>query len=458
MNAIPSSARVLTATDTSRMIMEYLALPTMQALGNSSHRSQTTFVSASKARFSSITRRFFPNNWLELPATLAQNKGVITGSAALEMLRGEIHDEPRDLNVIVAAGHLSAMEGWLFGIGYEDANGFHIQRPLSKFVVEFKVYKAGHRLVTLSESTSPDIAEIIVRSPSTADMTFMTAGGIVSLYPTWTMRSESVVSQAGARAWRDGVRFGSINAERETTYMDNAFMDESCGPRCPSLWRNLRSDKNILMLDWDEHYSIRHIVQSSRTEWRLTRKCANYHCNHYQFARVVGTTFWEEGMPPTIHKIEDRERDIASHFPDQKLATGYKSMLYTVSCLEPIIVNVPLIEGTATYREFEDLYVECWVRQRGYGDCSARRIDLRETFRAIPAAQGLPTEHAYTILVEKPSPILLPNLLIDSMYSPSNGSQVYGNVLVLKHKNDPVLTPCDMRERDKALVDFILGW
>ncbi|KAH7905160.1 hypothetical protein BJ138DRAFT_1118723 [Hygrophoropsis aurantiaca] len=174
--------------------MAYGTLPMMSNLATTTAACQPTFFSSSQQRFSRIVKQFFPENSTELAMALLRSAGVITGSAALRMFMGNIYEEPRDLNIIVARGNLIGFEDWLLAVGYEETGDLDIYLPLASEIHEFRVYRdvsTHDNIVTVSETRGQDILRLIVRSPSTADMTFMTGGGIVTLYPTITAQSES---------------------------------------------------------------------------------------------------------------------------------------------------------------------------------------------------------------------------------------------------------------------------
>ncbi|KAH7905811.1 hypothetical protein BJ138DRAFT_1105677 [Hygrophoropsis aurantiaca] len=444
--------------------MDYCTLATMSNLGNAAAACQPAFSTTAQQSFSGIAKQFFPQNSTELALALLRNSGVITGSAALRMLMGSIYEEPRDLNIVVARGKMIGFEDWLLLVGYEETGDLDIYLPLASEIHEFRVYRdvsTHSNIVTISETSSHDIMRLIVRSPSTADMTFMTGGGIVSLYPTMTLRSESLINSGMLTDDRDYTaegRFGSINTNREKLVFDTAFMEDACGSICPFVWRYVRTDSNILVQDWDHRYSVKGIITSSQTEWRLSTQCANYHCPHYKYNRAIGGTFQLDQMPATVQDVGDRSIDIDQHFP--ALAKGFKAMLYTTYYAEPFIVNVPLNEGTATYQSVEDLYVECWVAQRSPADTIANRENLRKMFRAIPGTDTN-TNFAYTVLVESESANAPFNPFVTSLTSSARWSKYeyfQGNILILKHTNNEELAPRDMCDKDEYTVDLLIRW
>ncbi|KAH7903664.1 hypothetical protein BJ138DRAFT_1120160 [Hygrophoropsis aurantiaca] len=229
----------------------------MSALGSTSHTCRPMFEHVAQRRFSSIAKQFFPDNTNELPMALHCNQGVITGSAALYVLMGRFYEKPRDLNIIVTQGKLTEMEEWLNSVGYEETNNEEVHVGLSLFILDFKIFWAQSNIITLAESMGPDIMEIIIHSPTTTDMTFITAGGVATLYPNWTLNDANVISPTGEWEQHGGGKIGSVNAGRGNIYKDNAFMNEACGPVCPGLWRNVRTDTNLMVVDWDWRYSAR---------------------------------------------------------------------------------------------------------------------------------------------------------------------------------------------------------
>ncbi|KAH7907990.1 hypothetical protein BJ138DRAFT_1116224 [Hygrophoropsis aurantiaca] len=448
-----ASMKVFSNNDICRMIKELCNMPAMVNLGNTCKTCRPMCDSVSEARFARISKRFFGERAREFRNVLHQHRGVITGSAAQVALLGEF-DTPRDLNLIVPHGHFAGMQHWLIKCRYEALVESGLQEDLSKFVLTFDTYHCQDEAITLSEATGPDVLELVVNAPSTADMTFMTAGGVVSLYPELTLSWKGLIAPSGKWELMLGGRFGSINAGRFELHKNTSFYDKPCGTSCPTMWRLPRTDKSVLVVDWDKRYSVQPSMHQCKTEWKLFQTCDNKHCPSNLMARRDGPTFEQEYMPDSQFDVQDRLRDIGIHQPAFK--AGYKGLLYATRCSKPMIVDVPLIEGANQYKNIEDLYVECWVSQRGLCDTSTRRAKLRRTYYSVPKLDTVPLDFAYTIFSEEGESDPPINALVSGMTPPRpNGASVQGNFLVMKQelKSKDLLDICD---DDRSVVNLLL--
>ncbi|KAH7905110.1 hypothetical protein BJ138DRAFT_1106255 [Hygrophoropsis aurantiaca] len=221
---------------------------------------------------------------------LYQCKGAIMGSSAQEMLTGGIYDRPRDLNIVVPQGGSIGFEHWLNDCGYEN---------------EENIVVRGN-LITVSEAKGQDLFQILVNGPSTADMNLMTAEPYMAIPMLWLFRA--LVGPAGRQDMEAGTHFGNINGGRINVQPDTRFMGNGCSAWCPSIWRTVRADENIAVVNWARRYSVYSIAQNSQTEWRLLPTCMNPFCDSYN-----GRVQWP--VPGTRYEIARRQRDIVDHNP-----------------------------------------------------------------------------------------------------------------------------------------------
>ncbi|KAH7903267.1 hypothetical protein BJ138DRAFT_1120552 [Hygrophoropsis aurantiaca] len=152
-------------------------------------------------------------------------------------------------------------------------------------------------------------------------------------------------------------------------------------------------------------------------------------------------------MPDSQFDVQDRLRDMEIQRP---------GLLYATLGSVPTIVDDPLIEGANKFKSIEDLYVECWVRQRGFYDTSTRRAKLRRTYYSVPNLDTVLLDFAYTIFSEEGESDPPINALVSGMVPPRpNGSSVQGNFLVMKHdlNSKGLLDICD---DDRSVVNVIL--
>ncbi|KAH7909686.1 hypothetical protein BJ138DRAFT_1154627 [Hygrophoropsis aurantiaca] len=160
-------------------------------------------------------------------------------------------------------------------------------------------------------------------------------------------------------------------------------------------------------------------------------------------------------MPDTMNDVQDRLWDIETHLPEFK--RGCKGLLYATRCDGPLIVDVPLIEGARELKTIEDLYVECWVRQRGHKDTSARRSKLRKTYYNVPNLEHVPIDYAYTFLTEEGETDPPINSLVNTLSPPMPKAPHHmGNLLVIKHERDSNLAILDVCDKDIDMSTLIL--
>ncbi|KAH7905085.1 hypothetical protein BJ138DRAFT_1118789 [Hygrophoropsis aurantiaca] len=370
------------------------------------------------------------------------------------MLMGEF-DTPKDLNLIVPHGQFTGMQRFLLRSGYQEIADPDVQDDMAKYIHSFHMFQGDNETITLSEAKGPDVLEIVVNSPTTADMTCMTAGGVTTLYPEMTLAWKAVVTPSGRWEQLLGSCFGSINAGRFNLYDDMSFTNQPCESSCPSLWRLPRTDESILAVNWDERYSIYPALRQCKTEWRLSKVCVNSRCQNSVNVRKDGPTFVQKDMPDTMYDVRDRTRDIEAHQP--AFVKGFKGILYATRGAEPIIVDVPLIEGAKKIKAVEDLYVECWVRQRGHDDTSTRRAKLRRTYYTIPNLESVPLDFAYTFFSEEGDTNPPINALVNKMSPPRPKSPyIHGNFLVIKHDMGSKGELRDACDKDISVVNTIL--
>ncbi|KAH7907848.1 hypothetical protein BJ138DRAFT_1116336 [Hygrophoropsis aurantiaca] len=411
----------------------------MRVLGNTCSKYRRMSDIIANSRFRRLTRMFFNDYHDEFPIELLRCKGVVTGSVALEMYLGHGAEDPRDFNIVVPRGGIMHIENWLISSGFENFEDASVdmREEMAPVLAQFRVYEGYNRKVTVSEANGLDIMEVIVNSPTTAEMIAMTAGGIIVLYPELATSGKILLGPTGGRYYKEKIRCGSVNGPWGRLYTDNRDMPIACGPQCPSIWRHTRHDRNILVFDWDKRYTIRGISQNCQTEWRLHLSCPNPHCT-YGSGKL-------ETSPATNMQIADIELNIIEHIPP--LAPGFKGLLYATLCDAPVIVNVPCAEGIPCYRNLDELKVDCWVRQRDTHAAHAQRAKLRRTYNFIPSMPTIPADYAYTIFVEEPTTRPQLNAHVN-MFSRNRSTAEYilGNILVVKRTNDEAETSATLQK------------
>jgi hypothetical protein len=136
-----------------------------------------------------------------------QTGTIITGSCALNMLLGLLYDSSSsDLNLVVPHNKFFAMDVFLRNVaGYVTAEGqMEPHSSVAPSVARYVRYRKSDLSVSLAQAGVIGPMRVIACSDATADMTFMTAGGVATLYPEFTlcginMRSENKKQGRGGK-------------------------------------------------------------------------------------------------------------------------------------------------------------------------------------------------------------------------------------------------------------------
>ena len=118
---------------------------------------------------------------------------VIIGTCALNMLLGDSYDSSSsDLNLIVPHTRFSNMITYLKEEeGYVDSDiEERSHSSMASSCTRFRRYHKQDMSVTLSEATVTGPMRTVVCGNTSADMTFMTGGGLATLYPDFTLNGK----------------------------------------------------------------------------------------------------------------------------------------------------------------------------------------------------------------------------------------------------------------------------
>ncbi|KAG2099000.1 uncharacterized protein F5147DRAFT_777522 [Suillus discolor] len=369
--------------------------------------------------FESIVQSFFGAHFAEMRHLLHVTSTLITGSCARQMLTGQ-GATPNDLNLITPLGSAEILYASLVGdLQYER---FEVcARPnyaFTKVVKGFTRFRKGEMIITISEAEGDNLFKVVVSSPTTVDMTVMTPGGLVMFYPAWTLSKDNVGCMA-----KDGFR-----VERSTD-----FLGEDCGKACPALWRSvLDHGEQMLMLEWDERFSIKKVVDGSQTMWCLIVHCENDLCAYNPKNNPRSRQLMPHRTPSGITEIEVQEARIAQHWPDyQGILQG---VLYATSAKKAHLVSIPLRDGVDSLVDMSQLDVSHWVDQLGPERLISSTGQCRKTYNVIADIPEGGTLPGYTFFREHPLVYGPPNALIREVGRiTSNADNILGNVLVVKH-------------------------
>ncbi|KAG0702156.1 hypothetical protein DFH29DRAFT_999532 [Suillus ampliporus] len=383
-------------------------------------------------RFNTILDPFIAQFYWEFYQTLQHMKAIIVGSCALDMILGTRNTPPRDLNIVVPHGSLSLMETFI-----RDVLSYHsiatVCHPSLSFVVhDFCKYGRQGKVITITEPKRlMHPLHVVLNGPSTADMTFITAGGAVSFYPELTRNYHTVKTVSG-EGIGTGQKLGSIGKDRFDVHPDISFLNHSCHELCPSLWRHLSNHKEFITVDWDRRFSAKSILYDTDIEWHLNDYCFNPKCR-YNIDVVIGNC----DIPPRImpyspESVRQQSKYIEDHEPPYKKT--FKGLLYATACTEPLLVDIPLQDGVDQLNTLDELEVNHWVHERDVMVCTASRKQHRRTFDTFPNSSTLPDD-IYTVFLEQTSDYAAPNALLQDIARNVNMEGIIeGNILVIKQR------------------------
>ncbi|KAH7907432.1 hypothetical protein BJ138DRAFT_1213806 [Hygrophoropsis aurantiaca] len=415
--------------DVARYLMEMCALHEIVALGHTCKNLRPVAFDVTRSRFKSLIQPFFPLRNSEFPTVLQRTKSVVTGSAALAMLLkpSDIAEAPRDLNLVVPKGSYKQLVDWIIDNGYSIDEDYETKSCLSRYIKTFTAFAFGQQMVTVTECICSDVLDVIVNSPSTADMAFMTGGGIVTLYPGLTLSLKTILSYTGLGVLKSDELLGCMSSSNFAVHKSSKFLSHPCGALCPVAWRHAGTDGALTCMDWDLRFSIRSVVKESNADWRLGATCKNRHClNYFKDTDTAADVFTIRTPPSLIYDVEPRKELIGNHKPVH--AGAYDGLLYATLCTEPIIVPVPISVGVSQVKSLLNLDVEYWVKQRENCANNSHRVHLMKSFVSM--------DHSYTMFIDNPRMFPPYNILANTIAPPKNReTPYYGNILVLKHSH-----------------------
>ncbi|KAG1849113.1 hypothetical protein C8R48DRAFT_677160 [Suillus tomentosus] len=442
------------------------------------------------SRFKRIICPFAMEAFNCLVNALCRTQGLITGSAARAMITGDIHQDVRDLNIVVLHANFHALAKFL-----KDTLSYSIlsetcHPAMAGMIKMFGSYTAHSRYITLAcPKRDVHVLHLILNAPSTADMVYMTTGGITQFYPQWMRQGVSIHSRTGNLVpWDNklgcaGQFHDHLRVERGTN-----FIDTTCGNRCPMLWHHV-SDKCLCeSVDWDLAHSVTHTYHNVDIEWRLNTYCTNTACRfniHIMASNldVAGARNRKSGWSRALFKPkltqcsgadvkyipqEIRCRKPVSKDPvtmltrltangtPQRYTILVKGAFYGAGCYRPFLVSIPINNGVKTKLTLDDLYVNYWVRQRDLMALTSTQWHLRRTFDRIPHAD-MAVDGLYTTYFEFPDNEPPINHLLHLMARMSGAStSVNGSILVVKQSLSPGYPFINMNKDDLFLANAII--
>jgi hypothetical protein len=219
-----------------RLVYEHLPLLSdVLALRNTCHSVRDIGSSILSKRFDDMVEPYVGTHLTQLRYLMHGTHAVIVGSCAMQMLLGN-DVVTRDLNILVAHGGRVAMHSFIaHTLHYQRVYNVHINYIYKDCTSNFDKYQCGECIITLTEAAEDGLFKVILSSPTTADMTFMTVGGLAVLYPEWTLHRTTVINHTVLSA-EASKNVGCIEQGLWQVERGAAFLGKPCRSLCPSLW------------------------------------------------------------------------------------------------------------------------------------------------------------------------------------------------------------------------------
>ncbi|KAG1880593.1 hypothetical protein C8R48DRAFT_767365 [Suillus tomentosus] len=448
-----------------QVVSQYLdRLPDLLAWTHANQEMHDVGCNVAAKRFSDIMAPFVGGHGAEMRHLLHITTSLITGSCAMKMLTGD-DTSPNNLNLITPFESADVLYAYIVSdLRYERVQSDAVpHRAFIDSVHSFVKFRKGAYCITVTEATADGVFRVVTSSPTTADMIVMTPGGVAIFYPDWTLGRITVANHRVTRGIAEGlgqeIGCPSVGCSTKSCFRlerTTDFLGEPCGTRCPSLWRNVAEEGGqMLVLEWDDRFSIKAVVDRSQTMWRLALYCQNKLCCYNPNNTACTAPLPAMPAPGDMARIKLEEAQISKHWPHYQ--GSVQGLLYATSARNPIVVSVPFRDGIKKVGSISHLQVMHWVNQLGPDLFISSTGRFRKTYNLIAEMPGGAIAVGYTFFREHAAVFPAPNRLIRGIASiTSNADDVTGNVLVVKHcqgKKDKVM---DCNDEDIPWVNGIL--
>ncbi|KAG2039384.1 hypothetical protein BDR03DRAFT_1009017 [Suillus americanus] len=425
-----------------------------RATNTRTHKVGSEVVSTWLAR---IVKPFVQMYIPELCHTMHVTRAIITGSCTRQMLSGD--DSPVDnLNIVVTNGgfdlfHTLIENTLLYEWVHRSTKPHYV---FDSSAQRFARFKFRDLYITIMEAKIDGLFKVVLCSPTTADMLFMTAGGFGMLYPEWTLNNITVVNWMILRGNQDYDKVRCICHNRFVCNDDTSFMTGACRQLCPTQWRYISDfGETLLVVDWDARFSLRSMIRTSHMIWRLAEHCHNSSCPYNPTNNTQVVVLPPIPIPCDLATIQVQEAHIDNHtlhYADRRLA-----LLYVTLATIPHLVSVPLHDGASRLTNLSQLETSHWLDHLKRDKFIVLTGCLQKTFNTLPEGPDTPWDHGYTIICEDPWMYPPPNALICDMACITDvHDDVTGNVLVIKHKKGNKHDIVDMTKENANIVDSLI--
>lgn len=266
--------------DVATLVLEILTITELRVMSESSRRLRAMVGAVIRRRFHRLLLPFVGPSLDEFIHILSYCDGVLTGSVARFMITGDCGALPGDLNIVVPYQSFRFIDTFIkHELGYVTVS--KVAHPaITHAVCRFRKYACDHRTITTSAPRpSQSVLQVVLNSPTTADMVLMTAGGVSWFYPQWFQDKLAIQTRSSDIVSLDH-GLGYTGKQEMMLAPDLQFTGRACGRYCPTLWHHIDDTSFRSFVDWNVEDTIKDVFGSVDMEWRLSPECTNTWCRY----------------------------------------------------------------------------------------------------------------------------------------------------------------------------------
>jgi hypothetical protein len=149
---------------------------------------------------------------------------------------------------------------------------------VTTLVAHFIHYGKSHLPISLTQAGVIGPMRVVACSTTTADKTFMMAGGVATLYPKFTPYSKNMCSEDTQQFHGRENQIGISKSDALALESDTSFqVGGPCGRSCPSLWHSFANYGPYGVFNWDARWDVKQVFVNCDVEWRVHERCVNPH-------------------------------------------------------------------------------------------------------------------------------------------------------------------------------------
>lgn len=226
----------------------------------------------------------------DFESTIIRSGAVIMGLGALSLILRPNSCHVNNLNVALPRGAVTELQHWLIHHDFDTQplQMTSITPSMQHFINSHQTFykrSTPNLKISLTESVDDTVLSVVLAGRSTAEMSYVTPGGIFCPHPRLTLdrvvcpaflSNDEKMTQAEIERY---THMGLLYAE--TT----AVWEDECRRDCPTLWRNIKDTQQVLLIDWtisrnafDGRNPLWH-TYGQHHYWRLSRTCHNSRCS-----------------------------------------------------------------------------------------------------------------------------------------------------------------------------------